>query len=59
MKSTGVAPRFLLFSSVWIPLMKHDNRMFEPAFQTSIPVDLLHVCFIDLNMKIKKSGQDH
>ena len=30
--------------------MKHDVGVFELASQTSIPIDLLHVPFIDLNM---------
>ena len=28
--------------------MKRDRRVFEIASQTSIPIDLLHVRFIDL-----------
>ena len=43
-------PRFLLSSSVWSLLMKHDKQEFELPSQTTIGIDLLHVCFIDLNM---------
>ena len=32
--------------------MKHDKRVLEPAFQTSIPADLLDVC-------IKKCDPDY
>ena len=30
--------------------MQHDKRVFELVSQTSIPIDLLHVCLADLNM---------
>ena len=30
--------------------MKHDEREFELASQTSILIDLLHVCFVHVNM---------
>ena len=30
--------------------MKHDKRVLELASQTSIPIDLSYVCFINLNI---------
>ena len=35
-KPRGVAPRFLLFSSIWSPLMKQDKRVFDFASQPSM-----------------------
>ena len=48
--SSGIVPRSLLFSSVRSLLMKHDERVFELASQTSIAIDLLHVSVVDLYM---------
>ena len=53
-KPRSVASSFLLFSSVWSPLMKHDKRVFKLASQICIPIDLLYVSLIHLNMKTKK-----
>ena len=41
--SRGVATAvgFLLFSSVWSSLMKHDKQVFELTSQAIIPIDLL------------------
>ena len=39
--------------------MKRDKRLFELASQTRIRIDLFRVCFIYLNMQIKKRVPDH
>ena len=38
-------PELFVVSSVSSHPMKHDEKMFELASQTSIPIGLLHVCF--------------
>lgn len=39
--------------------MKHYQRVPELPCQTSVPIDLLHVCVIDSNMLTKKCNADH
>ena len=49
-EQTIKTPRFLLLSSIWILLMKHYKQVFEPASQTSLPINLLLVSFTDSNV---------
>ena len=48
MKTKGLSPEVFVVSEYRRPLMKHDERVFTLASQTSISIDLLHVCSIDL-----------
>ena len=44
MKTERGGREFLLFSSVWSSLMKHDKRAFELATQMCIPVEQILFC---------------
>ena len=50
-KPKSVGPDvFVVFECLEFPdQMKHDERLFELAFQTSISTDILYVCSTDLN----------
>ena len=50
-ENQGRSPRFLLFSSVWSPLMKHEKRVFDLASQTSIPIAICGVFIALMNAK--------
>ena len=55
MKSGMHIPEVFVVFECLASLMKHAKQVLELASQTTIHIDLLHVCFIDLNLQIKNA----